>query len=135
MVGPVHFDPNKPQVQQTGSSSQVKKTGTSFAEVLAQQSEELRFSNHAQKRLESRDIEMNDDRIARLNTAIDKAKSKGSRDSLILMDDLAFIVNVKENLVVTTVDMNNQKSEGVFTQIDSVVIAPPAQKNESEPKE
>ena len=41
------------------------------------------------------------------------------------MDDLAFIVNVKNRLVVTAMD-TNKRGEGVFTQIDSVVFADPA---------
>lgn len=102
--------------------------GSSFAEVLdqARQSppagEALRISNHAQKRLEARDIQLNDDRLAQLNWAVDRAQQRGGRQSLVLMDDLAFIVNVKERLIVTAMDSDSQK-EGVFTQIDSVVLA------------
>jgi flagellar operon protein len=61
--------------------------------------------------------------MERLNAAVNKAESKGAKESLILMDQLAFIVNVPDRKVVTTINMN-QRSEGVFTQIDSVVIAP-----------
>ncbi len=60
---------------------------------------------------------------------MDKAEKHGARESLILMDGLAFIVNVTERKVVTTVNVN-QRSEGVFTQIDSVVLANPAQKTQ-----
>jgi len=95
----------------------------SFADALAQASP-VRFSNHAQKRLESRDIGLGNGQMERLAQAVDKAKAHGGKESLILMDDLAFIVNVREGLVVTTVDVN-QRSQGVFTQIDSVVIAQP----------
>jgi hypothetical protein len=42
------------------------------------------------------------------------------------MDDLAFIVNIKDRLVVTAMDTNN-RGEGVFTKIDSVVFADPAE--------
>lgn len=84
---------------------------------------QLTFSTHAQKRLDKRDIQLGENDMERLNAAVNKAESKGAKESLILMDQLAFIVNVPDRKVVTTINMN-QRSEGVFTQIDSVVIAP-----------
>lgn len=116
---------NAVQSQTTQSGSQVvnraQPGGSSFAETLAQV-EGLRFSNHAQKRLDDRNISLPDDGIQRLNEAVEKAKARGGKESLILMDDLAFIVNVKDRVVVTTMDAK-QRGEGVFTQIDSVVFA------------
>lgn len=80
--------------------------------------EALKFSSHALKRLEQRGIELD---VDRLEQAMDKAEAKGGRDSLILMDDLALIVSIKNRTVVTALDASRQK-EGVFTNIDSVVI-------------
>jgi len=57
-----------------------------------------------------------------LSDAVEKAEKRGGRESLVLVDDLAFIVNVQERLVVTAMD-RNKGGDGVFTQIDSVVIA------------
>ena len=94
--------------------------GGSFAAELQQA--ELRFSNHAQKRLEKRDIALSSDGIARLSLAVDSAAKRGGKDSLVLMDDMAFVVNVRDRLVVTAVDAKS-RGEGVFTQIDSVVLA------------
>jgi flagellar operon protein len=99
----------------------LKESGSSFQQYLDQAST-VRFSNHAQKRLEARSIELDNEKINRLENAVEKANAHGSRDSLILLDELAFIVNVKERMVVTTMDMSQNKN-GVFTQIDSVVIA------------
>jgi flagellar operon protein len=95
-----------------------------FGEALAkaEQTQSVRFSSHAQKRLDKRDIQLGDESLARLNAAVDRAAQRGGRDSLVLMDDLAFIVNVKERLVVTAMSGESRK-EGVFTQIDSVVLA------------
>ena len=95
--------------------------GQSFDEVL-RQAQDVRFSNHAQKRLQRRNISLTEEGIHRLSAAVDKVEKRGGRDSLVLMDDLAFIVNVKDRLVVTALDANN-RGEGVFTQIDSVVLA------------
>jgi len=104
------------QLSKTGSGS-----GPSFAETMSQV-EELRFSNHAQNRLKAREITLNGGGIERLKEAVERADARGCRESLVLMDDLAFIVNVKDRVVVTAMDATN-RGEGVFTQIDSVVLA------------
>lgn len=91
-----------------------------FAATLQQA--QVKFSNHAQKRLEKRDITLSDEHLQRLNAAVAQAERKGGRESLVLLDDLAFIVNVRERLVVTAMDSDSQRG-GVFTQIDSVVLA------------
>ncbi|MCX6079931.1 MAG: hypothetical protein NTW32_10395 [Chloroflexi bacterium] len=98
--------------------------GPSFIETL-QNVQNVKFSNHAQKRLQSRDINLNSDNVSRLSDAIDKAEKRGGKSSLVMVDDLAFIVNIKDRMVVTALDAN-QRGEGVFTQIDSVVFADPA---------
>jgi flagellar operon protein len=120
MPDPVRIQPiqNRPQAVTSGKPG--ASTGNiNFAETLSQV-EKLKFSNHAQKRLESRDINLNEQDLTRLTNAVEKAQAKGSRESLILMDELAFIVNVPQRTVVTTL---NRMGSGVFTQIDSVVFA------------
>jgi flagellar operon protein len=96
----------------------------SFSQTLTQRTNAhaLKFSNHAQKRLQARDIELTQDGLTRLVSAVEKVEKRGGRDSLVLMDELAFIVNVKDHLVVTAMSAN-ERGEGVFTQIDSVVLA------------
>ena len=98
--------------------------GTSFTEML-QNVQGVRFSNHAQSRIQSRDINMSSENVSRLSVAIDKAEKRGGKSSLVMVDDLAFIVNVQSRTVVTALD-KDQRGEGVFTQIDSVVFADPA---------
>lgn len=98
--------------------------GSSFIETL-DSVQGVRFSNHALKRLQSREINLNSDNVNRLSDAIDKAEKRGGKSSLVMMDDLAFIVNVHNRTVVTALNAN-QRGEGVFTQIDSVVFADPA---------
>jgi flagellar operon protein len=98
--------------------------GTSFTETL-QNVQGVRFSNHAQSRIQSRDINMSSENVSRLSVAIDKAEKRGGKSSLVMVDDLAFIVNVQSRTVVTALD-KDQRGEGVFTQIDSVVFADPA---------
>jgi len=114
----------QPRPVQTGRLAQ----GASFAQTMAQvaggpvQGQDVRFSHHAQKRLETRDIQLSPENVSRLSGAIDKAEKRGGKSSLVLVDDLAFVVNVRERLVVTAMDANH-RGEGVFTQIDSVVFA------------
>ena len=108
----------------SASAARPKAPAAAFGAALSQaeQTQGVRFSSHAQKRLDKRDIQLGDDGLARLNAAVDRAAQRGGRESLVLMDDLAFIVNVKERLVVTAMSGQSRK-EGVFTQIDSVVLA------------
>jgi flagellar operon protein len=103
--------------------------GSSFQEVLqgrldSQQSTgtALRFSAHAQERMRSREIQLDSSGVARLEQAVARADQKGARDSLVLMDDLALLVSVRNRVVVTAVPQSSAK-DNVFTNIDSVVIA------------
>lgn len=84
---------------------------------------DLHFSKHASQRMEQRGMDLDAVRMERLHRAVDQAEAKGSRDSLILLDELALVVSVQNRTVVTAVDEASRK-EHVFTNIDSVVIAP-----------
>jgi len=103
--------------------------GSTFARTL-EQVQGLKFSNHAQKRLEARNINLSDEGLQRLSQAVDKADRRGGKESLVLMDDMSFIVNVRDRMVITALD-SQSRGEGVFTQIDSVVFADPGTAAES----
>jgi len=79
------------------------------------------FSKHAQSRMALRDIALSSQELTKLSDAISKAKDKGSRSTLILMGERAFIVSVPDNTVVTAMKGRDLK-ENVFTQIDGAVI-------------
>jgi len=123
MTKPVEFNPkvsgitNQTPAPQSAHCTTEQASGQSFAEIL-----DLKFSKHAQNRLQARQITLDDAGLARLAAAVDKVEKRGGQESLVLMDDLAFIVNVPERMVVTAMDAN-KRGEGVFTQIDSVVLA------------
>jgi flagellar operon protein len=93
---------------------------TIFNGQLAEQSE-IKFSAHALKRLESRDITLNNNDMALLKDAVNRAEAKGAKESLILMDQMALVVSIKNRTVITAVD-NGSLKENVFTNIDSAVI-------------
>jgi flagellar operon protein len=81
----------------------------------------IKFSNHAIERMKTRGISFSPEDISRLSEAVGKAAAKGSKDSLILMNESALIVSVKNNTVVTVMDKNALK-ENVFTNIDSTIV-------------
>ena len=95
--------------------------GLTFEEVLYSKKSELKFSKHADARLNERNICLSDDQLQRLNNGVAKAGAKGIDESLMLMDGLAFIVNVRNNTVVTAID-STVSEEKVFTNIDGAVI-------------
>ena len=64
---------------------------------------------------------MTDAQLERLNDGARKAGQKGIRDSLVIVDDLAFIVNVPNKTVVTAMD-SRETEENVFTNINGAVI-------------
>jgi len=98
--------------------------GPSFESLLEGQigQQPLRFSQHAQNRMASRDIHLDSQQMARVEQAVAQLDAKGSRDSLVLIDQTAMVVSVKNHTVVTVVDQNSLK-DNVFTNIDSAIIA------------
>jgi flagellar operon protein len=96
----------------------------SFAEALEQAggSQPLQFSRHALARVERRGIELDSTTLGRLSEGVGRAASKGSRDSLVLVDGTAFVVSVSNRTVITAVG-SEQMKDNVFTNIDSAVIA------------
>jgi flagellar operon protein len=59
--------------------------------------------------------------MGRLSEAVSRAAAKGSKDTLVLMNDSALIVSVKNKTVVTVMDKTALK-ENVFTNIDSTIV-------------
>lgn len=115
-IPPAGVGNTKPSQSDTPRSNEASP---SFKDVLSGQL--VRFSHHAEQRLKQRGIEFKPDQIAKLDSAINQVAKKGAKDSLILMQDVALIVNVKQKTVVTAMDGPSMK-DNVFTQIDSAVI-------------
>lgn len=108
------------------TSEKLQNHGVSFEEILnqkreASESSELKFSKHAAMRLEDRNISLSKEQSVRLENGVQKASEKGIKESLVLIDSLAFIVNVPNKTVVTA--MNQEESgDNIFTNIDGAVI-------------
>jgi flagellar operon protein len=92
-----------------------------FARDLAQAAGSLRFSAHAASRLESRNIRISAEEMVCVEAAAERAAEKGSRDTLLMMDDLGLIVNIKNRTVLTAIDLGRLE-DGVVTNIDSTVM-------------
>ena len=100
--------------------------GISFQEILEQKSVQetkgsLKFSKHALGRLSDRNIELDEGQLERLSEGARKAGQKGIRESLVIVDQLAFIVNVPNRTVVTAMD-STETTENIFTNINGAVI-------------
>lgn len=99
----------------------------SFQEILKtkaqkplEKAENLKFSKHANDRLAMRNINLSAEQMERLESGTTKAREKGIQESLVMVDDLAFIVNIKNNTVITAME---DSSNSIFTNIDGAVIS------------
>ncbi|WP_128894237.1 TIGR02530 family flagellar biosynthesis protein [Longirhabdus pacifica] len=112
---PLHLtqQPVKPNHAKTSDAQ------TSFQHILEQK--QLKFSAHASMRLEERNIALSQEQLQRLDKGMVKAEAKGAKDTLIMMDQFAFITNVKNKTIVTAMDQQLLKDH-VFTKIDSTII-------------
>lgn len=91
-----------------------------FSELVKEA--EIKFSAHAIKRITTRNIPQDSNVMQKLTNAVERAKTKGANECLVIMDNMAYIVSVKNKTVVTVVNKDELK-EKIFTNIDSVVIA------------
>lgn len=109
----------------TTQGSQKKIESESFESILSESiksTKNVEFSKHAMNRISERNLDLyENDTLARLNEAVSTAKEKGSKETLVLIDNNAFIVSVENNKVITTMCQNELKGN-VFTNIDSTVI-------------
>ena len=111
-----------------GIETRENAAGLTFREVLQQSSAqkaetgELKFSKHALSRLSDRNITLDTEQLERLQAGAEKAGEKGIRDSLVMVDRLAFIVNIPNRTVVTAMD-STATEENILTNINGAVIA------------
>ncbi len=116
-----------PAPRPAGTPVQIPPTaGPSFRSVLEQQqsatsAQPLKFSAHAMQRLQSRNIQLSNEDMARMNAMADKAAQKGAKQSLFMLRDVAMVVSIKNRTVITAVDGDSMR-ENVFTNIDSAAI-------------
>ncbi|HHT98104.1 MAG TPA: flagellar protein [Clostridiales bacterium] len=115
---------NQINVQKENKIKQNENSKISFNDILTKKqnlkaTDDLTFSKHVNERLASRNIELTNSQIARLGNATNMADKKGIKESLVIVDDLAFIVNIKNKTVVTAMKDEDEK---IFTNIDGAII-------------
>lgn len=117
-VQPGRQERSQPQKPASGQVSD-----SSFARVLDEKlpSQGVKFSQHAQERLKSRNIVLSANDIANLEGAVNNVAQKGGKESLVMMKDAALVVSITNRTVVTALD-RSQMQGNVFTNIDSAVI-------------
>lgn len=108
------------------SQNSSKPQESPFAQALKEQLDKktggVEFSKHAIDRLNDRSINLNDgNKLERLNKAVEIAQQKGANETLVIVDQTAFVVNVKNNKVITTMSQQDMMGN-IFTNIDSTVI-------------
>jgi len=113
------------EIANRGKAEEKAKPGeASFKDMFSRElaaNRDLVFSKHAQQRLYSRGLELSDTKLQEIADAVDRAETKGSRETLVLSDDIALVVSVPNRTVVTAFDRDNLR-DGIVTSIDSAVI-------------
>lgn len=115
-------------LNQSQNAKSAYVSDVAFEDVLRQkqnetvmESSQLKFSKHAANRLNDRNILLTDSQNVRLENGVKQASEKGITESLVLIDSLAFIVNIPNRTVVTALDQTETNSN-IFTNIDGAVI-------------
>lgn len=112
---------NQLSVQSSATLAKQNQGQGTFAEALQQKLTEVKFSQHALQRLQSRNLQLGSEDMAKLNGAVQKAEQKGAKESLIIINNMALVVSVKNRTVITAMDAQSMR-DNVFTNIDSAVI-------------
>lgn len=106
--------PNTQQTQKTTSQS-------SFRAALSEAQQTLKISKHAQQRLEERNISIDEQQWALIQQKVLEAKQKGVRDSLVLTNQAALIVNTTNQTVITAMNREEAQTQ-LFTNINGAII-------------
>ena len=101
-----------------------RASAASFASFLTSQMQETRdvkFSAHALQRMRERGVTINAAEKSQIAQALTDAESKGSRETLLLMDGKALVASVPNRTIITVVSETGIENT-VFTNIDSAVL-------------
>jgi flagellar operon protein len=81
----------------------------------------VKFSQHAVARMRERGIEVTPELVEKISFGVNKAQAKGSKESLFLIDDQAFVISVKNQTVITAMEREDMQDQ-MITNIDSAVL-------------
>lgn len=119
----LHRIPAQPLLHQGQSLKQTQSPKQSFLEHLnnAMQPATLKISKHAAERLAERNIDISEAEWTRVTDMVNEAKTKGIKESLVLMDQAALIVSARNSTVITAMDRTEAKDQ-LFTNIDGTIV-------------
>ncbi len=109
---------------QEHQSPDILQKRTQFGDIFREKldvNQRISFSAHASSRMMQRDIQLTENDLNRLEGAVDKIAEKGGRESLIMMDDISYVVSIQNKKVITAMD-SSQAKDNIFTNIDSAII-------------
>ncbi|GAE91625.1 hypothetical protein JCM21714_578 [Gracilibacillus boraciitolerans JCM 21714] len=109
-----------PNILPTQQNHRQKNVETSFKEILGQHYP-LQISKHAKQRMMSRNIDVSEQKWQAIETKLQEAKQKGVKESLVITDQAAFIINAQKNTVITAMDKSELQSK-IFTNINGTII-------------
>ncbi|MFD3157478.1 TIGR02530 family flagellar biosynthesis protein [Haloimpatiens sp. FM7330] len=119
-----HLNIKKQSSDNKTNVSTCKSNDKNFKDILSKKissEDSFTISNHASKRLQCRNINLDESDMKKINAAINKANGKGSKQCLILHKDMALITSIKNKTIITALSREESK-ENIFTNIDSVVF-------------
>ncbi len=123
IINQIRIDQNQGQ-NRNKNLNNVNNKKADFGTVLqkeVQKNQNIKFSKHALERLEQRKIQLTTKEVDKIDNAISKAAEKGIRETLIIMNNKAFIASVPNRTVITAA-ADNQLKENVFTNIDGAIF-------------
>src|SRR5690554_6189834 len=85
----------------------------------AQTEQPLKISKHAQKRLDERNIHINETEWTNIQAKMIEAKNKGITDSAIVLKDAILVASTKNNTIVTAMARDEEQ---VITNINGTII-------------
>lgn len=118
------YIPPLPQQQITYPASINKrhtKSTTSFNELLSDLKSNITISKHAAQRLKERNIFITEEKWTEISGKMAEAKSKGVSDALVVLDDVALVVNTNKNTVITALKHQEAKQR-IFTNINGTIL-------------
>lgn len=124
MVNQIHSHHLHQLPKPTNVTKKQATSTTQFKDLLQQRlvdTTELKVSKHAQKRLQDRGIEIDQEKWSQISTKVQEAKTKGVHESLVVLKDVALVVSAKNNTVITVMDRNEAKAQ-IFTNINGTIL-------------
>lgn len=103
------------------ANTEPKKNGSVRFKEILEQNTPLIVSKHAKKRLDERNIELSEKQMQAMHAKMKEAKQKGITESLVVFNHAAFVVNTKNNTIVTAMNMEENNSK-IVTNINGTIL-------------